>query len=82
MDSLFTCGAASRSRRGESPPPGEKSRTEYFKHQPTQRKDVWNEILEFFMSSAVCLLSADCLLFQKHSDTALLLIGMNDENFL
>ena len=29
-----------------------------------QSKDVWNENLEFFMSSAVCLLSADCLLGQ------------------
>ena len=26
-----------------------------------QSKDVWNEKLEFFMSSADCLLSADCL---------------------
>ena len=25
-----------------------------------QRKDVWNNNLEFLMSSAVCLLSADC----------------------
>ena len=53
-----------RSRRGESPP-GEKSRTEHFKHQTTQSKDVWNENLEFFMSSAVCLLSAECLLFSN-----------------
>ena len=29
-----------------------------------QSKDVWNENLEFLMSSAVCLLSADCLLGQ------------------
>ena len=29
-----------------------------------QSKDVWNENLEFLMSSAVCLLSADCLLDQ------------------
>ena len=29
-----------------------------------KRKDVWNENLEFLMSSAVCLLSADCLLGQ------------------
>ena len=26
-----------------------------------QSKDVWNENLEFSMSSAECLLSADCL---------------------
>ena len=26
-----------------------------------QSKDVWNENLEFLMSSADCLLSADCL---------------------
>ena len=26
-----------------------------------QGKDVWNENLEFLMSSADCLLSADCL---------------------
>ena len=29
-----------------------------------QSKDVWNENLEFLMSSAVCLLSAYCLLGQ------------------
>ena len=29
-----------------------------------QSKDVWNENLKFFMSSAVCLLSADCFIGQ------------------
>ena len=29
-----------------------------------QSKDVWNENLEILMSSAVCLLSADCFLGQ------------------
>ena len=32
-----------------------------------QSKDVWNENLEFLMSSAVCLLSADCLLSPKRA---------------
>ena len=30
-----------------------------------QSKDVWNENLEFLRWSAVCLLSAACLLFIK-----------------
>ena len=32
--------------------------------ESAQIKDVWNEKLELLMSSAVCLLSADCLLIQ------------------
>ena len=30
-----------------------------------QSKDVWNENLDIWMGSAVCLLSADCLLSPK-----------------
>ena len=33
-----------------------------------QSKDVWNENLEFLMSSADCLFSADCLL--SHLETS------------
>ena len=33
-----------------------------------QSKDVWNENLEFLMSSAVCLLTADC--FLSHLETS------------
>ena len=33
-----------------------------------QSKDVWNENLDILMGSAVCLLSADCLL--SHLETS------------
>ena len=35
-----------------------------------QSKDVWNENLEFLMGSAVCLLSADCLLSHLEASNA------------
>ena len=41
------------------------SHLETFDADSAQSKDVWNENLEFLMSSAVCLLSADCLLSPK-----------------
>ena len=44
------------------------SHIETSKADSAQSKDVRNENLEFLMSSAVCLLSADCLL--SHLETS------------
>ena len=45
----------------------QKSHLETSNADSAQSKDVWNENLEFLMGSAVCLLSADCLLSPKRA---------------
>ena len=71
--SLFTgrvCGGRSRSHFvtqsvSQSVTKTQMSHLETSNADSAQSKDVWNENLEFLMSSAVCLLSADCLLNAK-----------------
>ena len=57
------CGGRSRSHFvSQSVSKTQMSHLETSNADIAQSKDVWNENLELMMSSAVCLLSADCLL--------------------